>query len=76
MSLQESMQVGAGMISRGEVGLIVATLGLTHGIINQQIFSIIVVTVIVVTLVTPIILHRLSQGTLPEHSTQSILSPD
>ena len=76
MSLQESMQVGAGMISRGEVGLIVATLGLTHGIINQQIFSIIVVTVIAVTLVTPIILHRLSQGTLPEHSTQSILSPD
>ena len=76
MSLQESMQVGAGMISRGEVGLIVATLGLTHGIINQEIFSITVVTVIVVTLVTPIILHRLSEGTLPEHSTQPILSPD
>lgn len=76
MSLQESMQVGAGMISRGEVGLIVATLGLTHGIINQEIFSITVITVIVVTLVTPIILHRLSEGTLPEHSTQPILSPD
>ena len=76
MSLQESLQVGAGMISRGEVGLIVATLGLTHGIINQEIFSITVVTVIVVTLVTPIILHRLSEGTLPEHSTQPILSPD
>ena len=76
MSLQESMQVGAGMISRGEVGLIVATLGLTHGIINQEIFSITVITVIAVTLVTPIILHRLSEGTLPEHSTQPILSPD
>ena len=76
MSLQESMQVGAGMISRGEVGLIVATLGLTHGIINQEIFSITVITVIAVTLVTPIILHRLSEGTHPEHSTQPILSPD
>ena len=70
MNVQESLQVGAGMISRGEVGLIVATLGLTHGIINQEIFSITIVTVIVVTLVTPIILHRLSNGTLPEHSTQ------
>ena len=76
MNVQESLQVGAGMISRGEVGLIVATLGLTHGIINQEIFSITVVTVIVVTLVTPIILHRLSNGTLPEHSTQPILSSD
>ena len=76
MNVQESLQVGAGMISRGEVGLIVATLGLTHGIINQEIFSITVVTVIVVTLVTPIILHRLSDGTLPEHSTQPILSSD
>jgi Kef-type K+ transport system membrane component KefB len=76
MNVQESLQVGAGMISRGEVGLIVATLGLTHGIINQEIFSITVVTVIVVTLVTPIILHRLADGTLPEHSTQPILSSD
>ncbi len=76
MNVQESLQVGAGMISRGEVGLIVATLGLTHGIINQEIFSITVVTVIVVTLVTPIILHRLSNETLPEHSTQPILSSD
>jgi Kef-type K+ transport system membrane component KefB len=76
MNVQESLQVGAGMISRGEVGLIVATLGLTHGIINQEIFSITVVTVIAVTLVTPIILHRLSDGTLPEHSTQPILSSD
>ena len=76
MNLQESMLVGAGMISRGEVGLIVATLGLTHGIINQEVFSITVVTVIVVTLVTPIILHRLSEGTLPENTKQPILSPD
>ena len=76
MNVQESLQVGAGMISRGEVGLIVATLGLTHGIINQEIFSITIVTVIVVTLVTPIILHRLSNGTLPEHSTQPTLSSD
>jgi Kef-type K+ transport system membrane component KefB len=70
------MQVGAGMISRGEVGLIVATLGLTHGIIDQEVFSITVVTVIVVTLVTPIILHRLSKNTLPDNSKPPILSPD
>tara|TARA_B100000686_G_C16794782_1_gene981476 strand:- start:2854 stop:4080 length:1227 start_codon:yes stop_codon:yes gene_type:complete len=76
MNLHESLQVGAGMISRGEVGLIVATLGLTHGIINQEVFSITVVTVIVVTLVTPIILYKLSDKTLPDNSNPPILSPD
>ncbi|HAJ04992.1 MAG TPA: cation:proton antiporter [Chloroflexi bacterium] len=68
MNTQDSLQVGAGMISRGEVGLIVASLGLSHKIINQEIFSITVVTVIVVTLVTPLIMYRLSKETTTKDS--------
>jgi Kef-type K+ transport system membrane component KefB len=44
------------MIARGEVALIVGSLGLKMGIIDKSIFSIIVVMVIFTTLVTPILL--------------------
>ncbi len=45
------------MISRGEVGLIVAGVGLASNIINQQIFSIMVIMVLVTTMVTPLLLR-------------------
>ena len=54
---QESLRVGVGMISRGEVGLIVAGVGLASNIINQQIFSIMVIMVLVTTMVTPLLLR-------------------
>lgn len=50
----ESYRVGVGMISRGEVGLIVASVGLSAGIIGREVFSIMVLMVLVTTLVTPI----------------------
>lgn len=55
--LKESTRVGIGMISRGEVGLIVASYGLTHAIIARDIFSAMVLMVLVTTLVTPILLR-------------------
>ena len=50
----ESYRVGVGMISRGEVGLIVAAVGLAAGIISRDVFSVMVLMVLVTTLVTPI----------------------
>jgi Kef-type K+ transport system membrane component KefB len=44
------------MISRGEVGLIVASVGLAQGLIDTNLFSIMVLMVLVTTLVTPILL--------------------
>ncbi len=49
----ESVRVGVGMISRGEVGLIVAGYGLTNGIIGRDVFSASVVMVLATTMVTP-----------------------
>ena len=51
---REALRVGVGMISRGEVGLIVAGYGLTHGIIGNDVFSVMVVMVLVTTMITPI----------------------
>jgi len=56
-SNQESTRVGIGMISRGEVGLIVAGYGLSNGIIGQQVFSASVIMVLVTTMITPPLLR-------------------
>ena len=50
----ESLRVGVGMISRGEVGLIIASYGLSRGVIDERIFAEMVLVVLVTTLVTPI----------------------
>ncbi len=54
---QESVRVGIGMISRGEVGLIVAGYGLASGIIDQHVFSASVIMVLVTTMITPPLLR-------------------
>jgi Kef-type K+ transport system membrane component KefB len=54
---REALRVGVGMISRGEVGLIVAGIGLGSGWIEQNVYSTMVVMVLATTLVTPIFLR-------------------
>jgi Kef-type K+ transport system membrane component KefB len=53
----ESLQLGIGMVSRGEVGLIVAAFALANGLLTQDGFSIAVFMVIIATLVTPPLLR-------------------
>jgi Kef-type K+ transport system membrane component KefB len=53
----EALRLGIGMVSRGEVGLIVASVGLAEGLINTVIFAEIVLVVLVTTLVTPLMLR-------------------
>ncbi|MFN2136317.1 MAG: cation:proton antiporter [Candidatus Promineifilaceae bacterium] len=52
-NLLESVRLGIGMVSRGEVGLIVASFALSGGLLSAENFSIAVFMVIVATLVTP-----------------------
>lgn len=54
----ESLNIGIGMVSRGEVALIVAQKGFKLGLIDQDMFSPIVVIVVVTTIITPIILKK------------------
>ena len=53
---QESLSVGIGMIPRGEVGLIVANLGLQMHLIGQDIFAASILVVVVASIITPIFL--------------------
>jgi len=69
LSLRESAQLGAGMISRGEVGLIVASVGIREGLVSGTEFSAIVAMVLATTLITPPILRALFSGGKPGPAT-------
>ncbi len=55
----ESLQFGVGMMSRGEVGLIVASVGISQNLISQNTYAAVVGVVIVTTLLTPPLLRSL-----------------
>jgi Kef-type K+ transport system membrane component KefB len=59
LSGRESVQLGAGMISRGEVGLIAVSIGISNKLVGTNEFSAIVVMILVTTLITPPILRVL-----------------
>ena len=54
----KAMRVGIGMISRGEVGLIVAGIGVTSGALSSNIYTIVIIMVAVTTMITPIWLKK------------------
>jgi Kef-type K+ transport system membrane component KefB len=65
-SSQEALRVAVGMISRGEVGLIIAAIGLNQGLIDETIYASMVVMVIVTTLITPLLLRRVFPAQVKE----------
>ncbi len=73
LNWRESLQIGIGMVSRGEVGLIVAKVGLDQGLLSDEIFGIIIGVVLISTLITPPMLRAslrlpkpVSPDSLPE----------
>lgn len=53
-SRNKSMKVGIGMISRGEVGLIVAGVGVSSGALTGNIYTAIIIMVAATTIITPV----------------------
>jgi Kef-type K+ transport system membrane component KefB/nucleotide-binding universal stress UspA family protein len=69
MSRNESMALACGMNARGSTEVIVATIGLSLGVINQDLFTMIVTTAIVTTLAMPPTL-RWALSRLPMHEEE------
>src|ERR687895_1172771 len=49
-----SMRVGIGMVSRGEVGLIVAGVGVSSGALTNDIYTAVIIMVAATTIITPV----------------------
>ena len=50
----DRLMIGIGMLPRGEVGLVFASVGKTIGVIPETLFSAIIVMIVVTTLITPL----------------------
>jgi Kef-type K+ transport system membrane component KefB len=62
----DAFRVGAGMVPRGEVGMVVAQIGLGLGVIAQHIYGVIVFMSVVTTLVAPPMLNVAFRGVQPK----------
>ena len=77
----QGMRVGIGMISRGEVGLIVAGVGLSTGVLTSSVYSTMVLMVAATTIITPIWLKmdyrkEVRQSGAEQNPSNSDNSPD
>lgn len=71
-----AFRISLGMVSRGEVGLIIASLGVTYGILEPDLFTIIVFIVLVTTIITPPLLRwSFSQKTATVPDNEETPSP-
>lgn len=62
----DRLSIGIGMMPRGEVGLIFASIGKGLGVVNDAVFSAVVIMVMVTTLLTPMLLKiTLARGQKP-----------
>ena len=52
---RDTNTIGAGMVARGEVALVVATLGLNSGLMTDTVFTVIIMMALVTTLFTPLL---------------------
>ncbi|HEX5713724.1 MAG TPA: cation:proton antiporter [Solirubrobacterales bacterium] len=59
---EEAAIVGVGMIPRGEVGIVVASIGAAEGVVDAELFAVVVGMSVLTTLLAPFALRRLSRG--------------
>ena len=69
--------VGAGMIARGEVALVMATLGLTSGLLNDTTYTVVILMTLATTLATPLLLKLVIPGPIiaPSIASSTALTP-
>jgi len=72
-------RIGVGMVPRGEVGMVVAGLGLSLGVVTQQIYGVVVFAALATTVVTPPLLamaYRSGYGAVVEGLAGGVTGDD
>ena len=69
-NMHGALRIGCGMVPRGEVALIIAGIGITAGILDEQLFGVVIMMTLVTTIIAPpalsIILMSKQRGTRKE----------
>ncbi len=71
---KDSLRIGAGMMTRGEVALITAQKGLGVGLLTADFFTAVILLILVSSVITPVILKKLYSGKDPEPQAASGVS--
>lgn len=58
---QQASVVGVGMVPRGEVGIVIASIGAAEGVVDAELFAVVVGMAILTTLLAPFALRRLGR---------------
>ncbi len=59
VGLRRMMQVGVGMVPRGEVGIVVAQIGLSLGVIDNMLYGVVIFMAVATTMIAPLFLRPL-----------------
>jgi Kef-type K+ transport system membrane component KefB len=62
----DMLRVGVGMVPRGEVGMVVAQIGLTLGVVEDQVYAVVVIMAVGTTLIAPPLLNYAYRGCRPQ----------
>lgn len=55
---EKGVRVGIGMMSRGEIGLVIASLGITYSIISNEMYAALIAVIFITSLIPPFLLRR------------------
>lgn len=69
---RDSLKVGVGMMTRGEVALIVAQKGLAVGLLSPEYFASVILLIICSSVITPIVMKLLYKGEKPTDNAEQI----
>lgn len=61
-----ALSFGAGLNARGAIQIIIATIGLSFGVLSQEIYSLIIITAVVTSLMAPVMLRWTLSHVKPE----------
>ena len=72
LGIRNALRVGVGMVPRGEVGMIVAQLGLTLGVIHKPAYAMIVILAVATTLLAPSLVRLAFAGSARSTSVKEL----
>ncbi len=75
LGLKGAARVGAGMIPRGEVGMVIAQVGLNHGAISQPVYAVAVFMSVATTILAPPLLNFVYRDIPPEPLPEGVDLP-
>jgi Kef-type K+ transport system membrane component KefB len=62
---RDAIRIGVGMIPRGEVGMVVAQIGLSMGVIEQSVYGVVVFMAVATTMIAPPLIKIAFAGSRP-----------